>query len=75
MAKPYIPQKNLVLCVGKLRFCENATIFLQNHTLDLSYVVPVKYTVEILQNFVAFSEYMNFNMGMTIFDLYGHGGC
>ena len=25
-----------------------------------SYVVPVKSTVEILQNFVAFSEYMNF---------------
>ena len=31
-------------------------------TLDLSYVVPVKYTMEILQNFVAFSEYMNFNI-------------
>ena len=30
-------------------------------TLDLSHVVPVKSTVEILQNFVAFSEYMNFN--------------
>ena len=29
--------------------------------LDLSYVVTVKSTVEILQNFLAFSEYMNFN--------------
>ena len=29
-------------------------------TVYLSYVVPVKYTVEILQKFVAFSEYMNF---------------
>ena len=29
-------------------------------TLDLSYVVPVKSRVEILQKFVAFSEYMNF---------------
>ena len=29
-------------------------------TLDLSYVVTVKSTVEISQNFVAFSEYMNF---------------
>ena len=29
-------------------------------TLLLSYVVPVKSKVEILQNFVAFSEYMNF---------------
>ena len=27
---------------------------------DLSYVVMVKSTVEISQNFVAFSEYMNF---------------
>ena len=26
----------------------------------MSYVVPVKSTVEILQNFVAFLEYMNF---------------
>jgi hypothetical protein len=26
----------------------------------LSYVVQVKSTVEILQNFVAFSDYMNF---------------
>ena len=29
-------------------------------TVDLFYVVPVKSTVEISQNFVAFSEYMNF---------------
>ena len=29
-------------------------------TLDLSHVVPVKSTVEISQNFVAFLEYMNF---------------
>ena len=29
--------------------------------VDLSYVVMVKSTVEILQNFVASSEYMNFN--------------
>ena len=36
------------------KFCEITT-------LDLSYVVPVKSTVEIWQNFVAFSEYMNFN--------------
>ena len=33
---------------------------LWNLQLDLSYVVPVKSTVEILQNFVAFSEYTNF---------------
>ena len=28
--------------------------------LNLSYLVPVKFTVEISQNFAAFSEYMNF---------------
>jgi hypothetical protein len=35
------------------KFCEISTV-------DLSYVVPVKSTVEISKNFVAFSEYMNF---------------
>ena len=39
---------------------EKATKFCEISTVDLSYVVPVKSTVEILQNFVAFSEYMNF---------------
>ena len=33
---------------------------LQISTVDLSYVVTVKSTVEISQSFVAFSEYMNF---------------
>ena len=32
-------------------------------TLLLSYVVQVKSEVEISQNFVAFSEYMNFTKG------------
>ena len=36
------------------KFCEISTLLL------LSYVVPVKSKVEILQNFVTFSEYMNF---------------
>ena len=40
------------------KFCE---IF----TLLLSYVVPVKNKVNILQNFVAFSEYMNFTTSET----------
>ena len=35
------------------KFCEITT-------LDLSYVVPVKSTVEILQNFVALTEYKNY---------------
>ena len=39
---------------------EKATIFCEISTLDLFYVVTVKSTVEISQNFVAFSEYINF---------------
>ena len=35
-------------------------------TLDLSYVVPVKSTMEISQNFVAFSEYMNFKISRSM---------
>ena len=45
-------------------------IFWEITTLDLSYVVMVKSTVEISQNFVAFLEYMNFifkHFGVSIF--------
>ena len=45
----------------KFKHSEKATNFCENSTADLSYVVAVKSTVEILQNFVAFSEYKNFN--------------
>ena len=41
-------------------YSEKATKFCEISTLDLFYVVPVKSTVEVLQNFVALSEYMNF---------------
>ena len=41
-------------------YSEKAAKFCEISTLDLSYVVMVKSTVEILQNFVAFSEYVNF---------------
>ena len=44
----------------KFIYCEKAANFCEISTLDLSYVVTVKSTVEISQNFVAFSEYMNF---------------
>ena len=44
----------------KFIYSEKATKFCEISTVDLSYVVTVKSTVEILQNFVAFSEYMNF---------------
>ena len=45
----------------KLIYLEKTTKFCKISTVDLSYVVPVKSMVEISQNFVAFSEYMNFN--------------
>ena len=35
-------------------------MYSEKATVDLSYVVTVISTVEISQNFVAFSEYMNF---------------
>ena len=37
-------------------------IFVLASVIDLSYVVTVKSTVEISQNFVALSEYMNFKL-------------
>ena len=42
----------------KFIYSEKATKFCEISTVDLSYVVPVKSTVEILQNFVAFLEYI-----------------
>ena len=39
---------------------EKASKFCEISTIDLSYVVPVKSTVEISQSFLAFSEYMKF---------------
>ena len=44
----------------KFIYSEKATKFCKISTVDLSYVVKIKSTVEISQNFVAFSEYMNF---------------
>ena len=45
----------------KFIYAEKATNFCEISTVDLSYVVTVKSTVKISQNFVAFSEYMNFS--------------
>ena len=42
-------------------YSEKATKFCEIFILLFSYVVPVKSKVKISQNFVAFSEYMNFN--------------
>ena len=44
----------------KFIYSEKAAKFYEISTVVLSFVVPVKYIVQILQNFVAFSEYMNF---------------
>ena len=41
-------------------YSEKATKFCEIFILLLSYVVPVKSKVKTSQNFVAFSEYMNF---------------
>ena len=46
----------------KFIYSEKTTQFCEISTVDLSYVLPVKSTLEILQNFVAFSEYLNFNL-------------
>ena len=56
--KSFYSWKCLIL---KFIYSEKATKFCEISTLLLSYVVPVKSNVEILQNFVAFSEYINFN--------------
>ena len=59
--------------MARVRYSKKATKFCEIFTLLLPYVVPVKSKVKISQNFVAFSEYMNFNLmvgvkwGMGIF--------
>ena len=54
----------VILILLMFIYFEKATIFCEIITIDLSYVVLVKSRVEILQNFVAFSKYMNF-IGMS----------
>ena len=49
----------------KFIYSEKATKIFKIFTLLLSYVVPVKSKVKISQNFVAFSEYMNFNNAIS----------
>ena len=50
----------------KLLYFEKDSKFCEISTLLLSYVVIVKGKLEILQNFVAFSEYMNFTCTVCI---------
>ena len=51
----------MLIGLKKFIYFEKAKKFCEIFTLLLSYVVPVKSKVKVLQNFVAFSEYMNFN--------------
>ena len=53
-------QKVKGVSADKVKYSEKATKFCEISTVDLSYVVTVKSMVEISQNFVTFSEYMNF---------------
>ena len=47
-------------------YSEKATNFCEISIVDLSYVVTVKFKVEISQNFVAFSEHINFTQILSI---------
>ena len=55
----------------KFIYSEKATKFCEIFTLLLSYVVSVKSKVKIFQNFVAFSEYMNFKKSQKIHKNFG----
>ena len=48
----------------KFMYSEKATKFYEISTLLVSFVVPNKSKLDISQDFVAFSEYMNFNKKM-----------
>ena len=67
---------NYIINYSHLKFIysEKATKFCEIFTLLLSYVVPVKSKVKISQNFVAFSEYMNFIAAPVALDGYASSG-
>ena len=50
------------MTIVKFIYSEKATKVFKIFTILLFYVVPVKSKVKISQNFVAFSEYMNFTI-------------
>ena len=54
------PLRNPLWSHLKFTYSEKATKFFEIFSLLLSYLVPVKSKVKISQNFVAFSEYINF---------------
>ena len=69
MTKIYIPLNstnyNLVVSYLKFIYSEKATKFCEISTLLSTTVHTVKSKVDILQNFVAFSEYINFNFRVS----------
>ena len=60
----FLEEKLNFLCakIVKFRYSEKATKFCEISALLLTGTVLNKSKVEISQNFVAFSEYMNFNL-------------
>ena len=64
--------KCIVVCIIsivalKFIYSRKATKFCKISVVDLFYIVPVKFIVDISQNFVAYSEYMNFNIFYIFF--------
>ena len=57
-----LPKYIFFSCFVKFIYSEKSTNFFEISTVDLSYVVTVKSTVEISKPFVAFSEYRNFKV-------------
>ena len=53
----------------KLIYSEKATKFFKISTLLLTVCTVVKSKAEILQHFVTFSEYMNFNVPMQFHEI------
>ena len=62
MSPEDVSRNNFDKNIVKFIYSEKATQFWKISTLLLSYVVPVKSKVESSQNFVTFSEYMNFTL-------------
>ena len=65
-----MPSEQIFSTKKKLPFSEKATNFCEISTVHLSYILTVKYRVEILQNFVAFSEYMNFTVFISSISIF-----
>ena len=68
--------KKINISLLKFIYSEKATKFGKISTIDLYYVVRFKSTVEMSQNFVAFSENMNFiSHSNSFFELPPGLGC